>query len=472
LNSWITEKEAYLKVTEVSDNIPAARKQISKLEAYEREKARLTERNVQQLKALGADILAQKYSTKYSSYVFEHPEDIKKRESNIDSKWSQLSTLSAAKKKALDADLERELQKEKLRLSFAGLVTEFMRYTKDTADDVNVSSFGFTLEEVQSYKATLDKSNNGITQSLNTQQKEYETVNKQMLEMGVKDNVYTSLTLPDLAKARSTLEAAITKRSTAYDAELKRQINNDNICKQFAGLADPFVKGISDSKDKITRSKEELEQQLNFVQQKLTAIPQEASQLKPINDVYAQLEAAGIANNKHTTLTAKDVAVQWEQYQAFLKKKVQMLQEEIEHHKLRGVTQEQFQEIEDNFKQFDSDNSGYIDKKELKALLYSLGEEKSRGEVEQIMKKFGSSDVNGIKYAAFREFMIDLLGVSDTKDDILQSFKLINKGDQIAKVEKMEIVMDPKDIEYVKTTAGKVSGGYDYQAWTEQMFAR
>jgi len=280
------------------------------------------------------------------------------------------------------------------------------------------------------------------------------------------------LKLADLAKARSTLEAAITKRNTGYDAELKRQVNNDNICKQFAGLADPFVKAISDSKDKITRSKEELEQQLSFVQGKLSSIPQEAAKLKPINDVFAQLEAAGIANNKHTTLTAKDVEVQWEQYQAFLKKKVQMLQEEIEHHKLRGVTQEQFQEIEDNFKQFDADNSGFIDKKELKALLYSLGEEKSRGEVDQIMKKYGSPDVNGVKYASFREFMIDLLGVSDTKDDILQSFKLINKGDQVAKVEKMEIVMDPKDIDYVKTTAGKATGGYDYTAWTEQIFAR
>jgi hypothetical protein len=84
------------------------------------------------------------------------------------------------------------------------------------------------------------------------------------------------------------------------------------------------------------------------------------------------MEAAGISNNKHTSLTAKDVEVQWEQYKAFLNKKQKMLEEEIEHHKLRGVTVEQFQEIEANFKQFDTDNSGFIDKKELKALLYSL----------------------------------------------------------------------------------------------------
>jgi hypothetical protein len=94
--------------------------------------------------------------------------------------------------------------------------------------------------------------------------------------------------------------------------------------------------------------------------------------MKPIQDLNAKIEAAGVTNNKHTTLTAKDVEVQWEQYQAFLNKKVKMLEEEIEHHRLRGITQEQFNEIEANFKQFDADNSGFIDKKELKALLYSL----------------------------------------------------------------------------------------------------
>jgi len=293
-----------------------------------------------------------------------------------------------------------------------------------------------------------------------------------MIQLGAKDNAYTTLTLADLSKARSVLEDAIKKRNEAYDVEIKRQLYNDKICKQFADLADPFVKNISEAKDRITRSTDELEKQLTFVQQKIAAVPQDSAQLKPINDVFAQIEAAGVTNNKYTTLTAKDVEVQWEQYQAFLKKKEQMLQEEIEHHKLRGVTQEQFQEIETNFKQFDSDQSGYIDKKELKALLYSLGEEKNRGEVDQIMKKYGSSDVNGIKYAAFRDFMIDLLGVSDTKDDILHSFKLINKGEEVAKVEKMEIVMETADIEYIKKTGKSGAAGIDYKAWTEAVFSR
>lgn len=78
------------------------------------------------------------------------------------------------------------------------------------------------------------------------------------------------------------------------------------------------------------------------------------------------MHAAGITNIRHTTLTAKDVEVQWEQYKKFLdaKKsilpywrnsnlKTGMLAAEIEHSRLRGITPEQFKEIESNFQMFD-----------------------------------------------------------------------------------------------------------------------
>lgn len=69
--------------------------------------------------------------------------------------------------------------------------------------------------------------------------------------------------------------------------------------------------------------------------------------------------------------------------------------------------------------------------------------------------------------------MVDLLGVSDTKDDIINSFTLINKSDsQVAKVDTMEIVMDTEDIDYIKQTAPKLEDGYDYKSWTNDVFSR
>jgi len=155
----------------------------------------------------------------------------------------------------------------------------------------------------------------------------------------------------------------------------------------------------------------------------------------------------------------------------FLEKKKKMLEEEIEHAKMRGLTAEQFKEIQDNFNQFDADKSGTIDKKELKALLYSLGEEKNNAEVMSILTQFGNA-AKVMPYEGFKEFMIGVLGDSDTKDEILLGFNLINKGGEVATVDKLEQVMKPHDIEYFTKTAAKSGETYDYKKWTEDVFAR
>jgi len=220
-----------------------------------------------------------------------------------------LSKLSVDKRKVLDADLARELERERLRMEFARHAAEFTRWAKDTSDEVNVTNFGFLLEEVDAFKSKLDASNTEIISHGDAKQGEYKEVNKKMLEMKVKDNVYTTLTLDDLAKSRSDLDGSVDKRNKAYATELARLKANDKLCRDFAGVADPFVKSMMDAKDEITSSKADLEEQLKYVKSKIDSLPQEATKLKPINDLNSQMEAAGIANNKYTTLSSKDVEV-------------------------------------------------------------------------------------------------------------------------------------------------------------------
>jgi hypothetical protein len=88
------------------------------------------------------------------------------------------------------------------------------------------------------------------------------------------------------------------------------------------------------------------------------------------------------------------------------------------------------------------------------------------------MTKYAGKGEKGIKYENFKEFMIDLLGVSISKDDIVNAFVLVNKGDAVAKVDKMDIVMETEDIDYIKATAPKAADGYDYKSWTNDVFSR
>ena len=160
----------------------------------------------------------------------------------------------------------------------------------------------------------------------------------------------------------------------------------------------------------------------------------------------------------------------WEQYKSFLEKKEEMLKVEIEAEELRGLTPEQMKEIEDNFAQFDKDKSGSIDPKELKACLYSLGEEVSQARVAEIIKEYGDGKI--ISYEGFKKFMIHIFGDTDSKEDVLAGWNLITKGEAVAKDGDMDIILDAEDIAYIKETAPQKDGGYDYTAWTEDVFSR
>eukprot|EP01114_Cavostelium_apophysatum_P006608 TRINITY_DN179_c0_g1_i1.p1 TRINITY_DN179_c0_g1~~TRINITY_DN179_c0_g1_i1.p1 ORF type:complete len:1122 (-),score=548.09 TRINITY_DN179_c0_g1_i1:91-3456(-) len=478
LQSWAAEKATYLNTKENINSIEEARVQLSILEGFKKEKNAVSEFNVSQWKDLGTDILGQKYETGYSSYQFETPDEINARHYAVDTDWKNLDQLAAQKQKTLEGDLARELEKERLAMEFARQSAEFERWTRDTVEAVAAakSQFGFTLEEVEAYKAELDKDNKHVGGTIATREKEFTTTYDAITTMKAQENAkaFTAATPASLASAKAALEKAVADRNAAYATELARQQANDKLCREFAAQANPFVEEIVKAKDAITSSKADLEEQLKFVNGKIAGLPKEEPKLKPLQETFDRIEAAGITNNKYTTYTAKDVEVQFQQYQNFLQKKAKMLEEEIEHNKLRGITQEQFNEIEATFKLVDSDKSGYIDKKELKACLYSLGEEKSRTEIDEIMKKYGSSDrpEGGINYNNFREFMIDLQGVSIGKEDILHSFKLINKGVNNAKVSELEQVMDEGDLKYFVDTSKKDGQGHDYVAWAEDIFSR
>jgi len=86
------------------------------------------------------------------------------------------------------------------------------------------------------------------------------------------------------------------------------------------------------------------------------------------------------------------------------------------------------------------------------------------------MKTYGNAG-GDIEKKGFKEFMIAYYGDTDTKEEVLGSFKLINKSEH-ALPERMMMVMTPHDVEYVTATAPKVADGYDYKAWTEQVFSR
>lgn len=473
LSTWIAAKEAYLGTTETVNTVADARRHLGNLDLYDEEQTRTNSTTVADLKALGAKVLSQHWKTQYSTWNWPSEDFIKQPEAEVDSKFASLSEASTAKRAVLDADLARELEKERLRLEWANLASEYVAWAADVVNNnLSFAHFGFTLEEVEAYAATLASGHAAHNSDSQSRQQKALDVDAQLKSYNVTDNVYSALTPASLTEAHNKLAEGLARVKADYETELARQRANDALCKEFADQVEPLNKFITSRKDEITNSKGSLDDQLAAVDASIAELPNHKPTLDKIHETFARIEAAGITNNRHTILTSKDVDVLWKQYNIFLEKKKKMLEDEIANEKLRGVTPEQLAEIKNNFKQFDKDNSGSINQKELKACLYSLGEEKTTSEIEKIMKEHGT---NGeMSETNFVDFGIHLYGDADTQDEILAGFKLINRGDdKIAHVDKIEPVLKDSDYKYITETAPKAGEGkYDYVAWTSDVYSR
>jgi hypothetical protein len=472
VSAWIANKLAYLAAAEQVNNVADARRHLGNLDLYDEEQRRSASTTVVDLKTLGQKVLAQSWSTQYSTWAWDNPSFINDPEADVDAKFGELTSASAAKRAILDAALALELEKERLRLEWANLASEYVAWAGDIVDNnLAHTHFGFTLEEVESFAATLANLHSETNSASQQRQKSATDVDAQLKAHNVSDNVYSTLTVASLSEAHGKIQTGLANLQSKYDTELARQRANDALCKEFADQVEPLNKFIADSKESITNSKADLDSQLDTVDGAIAALPSHQPKLDAIHATYARIEAAGITYNRHTILTNKDVDVLWKQYTIFLEKKKKMLEDEIANQRLRGVTAEQMAEIKHNFKQFDKDGSGSINSKELKACLYSLGEEKTNSEIDKIMKEHGS---NGeLSEANFIEFGIRLYGDSDTQEEILAGFKLINRGEEVAHAEKLEPVLKDDDFKYITTTAPVISPNvYNYQAWTADVYSR
>jgi len=295
----------------------------------------------------------------------------------------------------------------------------------------------------------------------------------------------------------ASVSAALQSRQSRYQSELAKHRANDELCKQFAKMVEPFAQNIEKTKELLTSTANaNLDTQLALINKTLQ---QDDTEVKNMEAHQAKMDAAGISFNLHTLLTGTDARLMWNSYQSFMNAKKKAVEEEILANKMRGMSQEQMDEINKMFNQFDVSKNQFLDKREFKACLYSLGDERGAKEVAAIMKQYSEKgqEEKGIGYTGFLEFMITQLGDTDSKVEILIAFAMINgvispqqkKRDQLSAADKaaqeeqlakltvcqlarMAKVMDAEEINFIKGTHASADGASVRSAdWTEHTFA-
>lgn len=467
ITALFQKKEAYFKQDEVTHPIEKARLQLAILENEIQDLNNMQD-SMADLSKLGGEILVAKYETQHSSWVYEQPQDVQQRMDNITQYFQTLQGYSQEKQAILDQRLKDEILKEKLALEFASLAASFGVWCSNSITTLEGVSFGRTLPEVQAYKATLDSSDAEVNAEADQLQAAYKGKFQEGQQAQFIADQFTTATIASLQGVRDTVTAALQKRQARYQEELAVQVHNDNLCKTFADAAEPFVEKLLNLKDGTTKSQKPLREQLADVQAHLGG--NDGAEIPAVNAKYKAVVDAGIHHNRHTLLTDQAIDIQWEDYKTFLARKAEMLEDEIKVKEMRGLTHEQYDEIKQQFGEFDKDGSGSLQRKEFRACMFSLGYEKKKTEILAMIAEFG--DGTCVPYDGFKEFMIRELGDNESREEILNSWRLVNRGEEIAVDKLTAELLEDADIAFFHTEAPTVDGGRDYKTWTDIVFSR
>ncbi|KAL3781856.1 hypothetical protein ACHAWO_009222 [Cyclotella atomus] len=94
--------------------------------------------------------------------------------------------------------------------------------------------------------------------------------------------------------------------------------------------------------------------------------------------------------------------------------------------KPKGLTEDEVEELRQAFCLFDTDGSGTIDPKELRAAMQSLGFEAKNQTIYQMIKDIDVDGSGEIDFDEFLQLMTSRLAGSDTREDIDKIFQLFD----------------------------------------------
>merc|ERR1712060_909990 len=89
-----------------------------------------------------------------------------------------------------------------------------------------------------------------------------------------------------------------------------------------------------------------------------------------------------------------------------------------------GLCDEQIEEMKEAFNLFDTDKSGSIDYRELKAAMAALGFEVKKDELKKMIIDIDADGSGHIEFPEFLKMMTGKMGEKDTKEEINKVFKL------------------------------------------------
>lgn len=472
--AWVDAKIAELAKREFDDTLGGVRQKLADFYAYKgSEKGQYIGKK---LDAIGLFNNLQNRLANNSRPVWVPAEGTSPEA--MDAKFEQLGEEEIKRSVDLIAEQARQVKLHKEYARFEANAAKITAWTDEKKGYIE------TKEEITSVEAAQD-----ALDFLSVYEKEQEhvkdsqlaDVNKlleQLVSERFEKSAEATATADGLKSTFDGLDSSCSEKKAHLEAALQQQKDtNDNLCKEFADSAKEFQSWLNAKRVALASSEGDLSKQMEDAQAALADTSEAEAKMADFDAKSEAVTAREIPMNPHTNLTAGDLKSDWEQYLMLLRKRIELLEEQIEEQKRGGLTVEQAQEIDQNFSYFDKDGNGFLGKKELRVCLQSLGEESKPKNIAAMMETYDTDNSGTIKKDEFVKFMKATLGDSGTEPEMIQAFKhLAYYRDSIKEVELNNVVNDKSfkthHVEYLGKECTAKDEGYDYTEWTARSFAR
>eukprot|EP01100_Stratorugosa_tubuloviscum_P003200 TRINITY_DN1760_c0_g1_i1.p1 TRINITY_DN1760_c0_g1~~TRINITY_DN1760_c0_g1_i1.p1 ORF type:complete len:1545 (+),score=896.95 TRINITY_DN1760_c0_g1_i1:60-4637(+) len=332
LESWASEHEPHLKNQEPIDSLDTARLRAKFLAVFLND-LEAQNQPIETLKHLRDDIAKLNY---------KDVDSINHRVEKIDAAYNELRNLAQAKESAIKGSQDVEQEKENLRQEFAEKAKAFNRFVRDTNESINDHNFGYTLESVQAHRAELEKEDEAIKASASAKKTELDNLNTTMQSKHIQDNKHTNFSLNDISNLESQLNENINKRHVAYEAELKRQTENDAKRQNYAAKAQEFVDWIESQKESLGTLEGTPDERIHSTNNIHNNGENGKNKLAEISVIDHEMKAAGIFDNRYTPYTLPVLQTRNTQFDTSVRNFVSDLNEEKELNDREAAQQAEF----------------------------------------------------------------------------------------------------------------------------------
>jgi Ca2+-binding EF-hand superfamily protein len=368
----------------------------------------------------------------------------------------------------LQAEYERALKLENLRINYsseAGALVQFLESANETlSDPIKTDS----VADVQEFQRAYD----AVASERSAQQAKYEEVVRLADEVA-SNNIQAQPAVADVTSRWNSYLADLDSRRDALAQELSRQQTNESLRVSFADKAKALRAFIHEQSAAVNSpGSGSLQDQLNVVQARRPVIAGAESQLREVEQLAHQLDAAGVYSNPHTDITYPVLKVDYEELVKVATNKETLIQKEILRQSNSNVTAEQLAEFKEVFEHFDKDRTGYLDRLQFKSSLQSIGEDYPDAELDRIIGQIGTNGKVG--FEAFANFVSSKAADSDTKPQILEAFSTLAGGKEFVTEDDLRRALPAEKVDYliknIPLYKGQ-AGSYDYTAWASKAFS-